>query len=284
EVWRGRLSSDTFDSVRRGVETGFAYKEPELPEMNASRAGLPQRLRIPRALRGRWKEGAPVRGEWFSLAIDDASSADAAADPFDDECRSRDRVRLLLARWGILCRPLLERESPPLSWSGLLPTMRRMELSGELCAGRFFAGINSLQFAAPSIVKELEKAEALRGSSGGVYWMNAADPASPAGLEIEGLDPRIPARLSSNRLYFRGEQLAAVSGKNGREARIYIAPGDPDLAALVELYKIPRARKVSPESKIAVETINGADAAISEYAPVFKTAGFVPDRRKLCYW
>jgi ATP-dependent Lhr-like helicase len=252
--------------------------------LNPSRTGLPLRPRVPAALRNRWKEGAPVRGEWFSLAIDEQITDNAATDPFDEECRNRDRVRLLLSRWGILCRPLLERESPPFTWSGLLPVIRRMELSGELVAGRFFAGINSLQFASPAIARELEKTETICGSCGGIYWMNAADPASPAGLEIERLDSRIPARLVSSRLYFRGEQLIAVTNKNGKEANIFIAPDDPDIAALVELFKIPRTRKVSPESKIAILSVNGEEAARCEYAPVFKNAGFVPDRGKMCYW
>jgi ATP-dependent Lhr-like helicase len=158
--------------------------------------------------------------------------------------------------------------------------MRRMELSGEIVACRFFAGINSLQFASPVIARELETAE----SAEGLYWMNAADPASPAGLNIAGLDPRIPARLPSTRLYFRGGQLIAVTNKNGKEAHIFISPNDSDIVALIELLKIPRARKVHPEKKLSVETINGAEAALSEYAPVFKEAGFVPDRGSLLFW
>jgi len=129
-------------------------------------------------------------------------------------------------------------------------------------------------------VRELENAESFNG----LYWMNAADPASPAGLDIEGLDPRIPGRLPSSRLYFRGETLVAVTGKNGREQRIFIGADDPDIAALIELFKIPRTRKVFPEKKLSVEHINDAEAALSEYAPAFRSAGFVPDRGRLCFW
>ncbi|MCL2479477.1 MAG: hypothetical protein FWF22_08240, partial [Treponema sp.] len=153
EVWKGRLSSDSFEPVRRGIENGFTVKEPETMEP----AGLnnpftSRRAKIPRALRDRWKEGAPVRGEWFSLAADESSGEENA---MDEEYRNRDRIRLLLNRWGILCRPLLEHESPPFTWSGLLPAMRRMELSGELVAGRFFSGINSLQFSSAGTANEL---------------------------------------------------------------------------------------------------------------------------------
>jgi ATP-dependent Lhr-like helicase len=279
EAWWGRLSSDSLEPIRRGIEKGFAVKELENPEQNAAVQTVPlvpRHRRIPRALRDRWRDGAPVRGRWFSIAADNKTSTD----PFDEECRNRDRVRLLLDRWGILCRPLLSASPPPFTWSGLLPAMRRMELSGELVAGRFFSGINSLQFAAPAVLRELENAE----SFDGIYWMNAADPASPAGLDIEGLDPRIPSRLPSTRLYFRGGQLAAVTNKNSKEVQFFISPNDTDIAAIIELLKIPRTRKVLPEKKLSVEAINSAEAVHSEYAPAFQATGFVPDRSKLCFW
>ncbi|GHV94739.1 DEAD/DEAH box helicase [Spirochaetia bacterium] len=285
EVWQGRLSADSLEPLRRALEFGFVPKDDA--EQNAVRElsnapFIPGRQpRLPKALRDRWRTGAPVQGRWFSLATDESSIAHN--DPLEEELLNKDRVRLLLDRWGILCRPLLEHEasSPsPFSWSGLLPTMRRMELAGELIAGRFFAGINSLQFASPAVIQELEKAEAFNG----LYWMNAADPASPAGLEIEGLDPRLCSRLANSRLYFRGAELVAVSSKGGKDTHIFISPDDPDMALLISLLKIPRTRKVLPESKIVVEQINRKSAAASEYAGVFQTAGFVSDRGKLCCW
>jgi ATP-dependent Lhr-like helicase len=198
----------------------------------------------------------------------------------DEEELNRDRIRLLLRRWGILCRPLLEKETQACSWSRLLPAMRRMELAGELTAGRFFAGINSLQFASPRIVKELEEAESFKG----VYWMNAADPASPAGLSIDGLDPRLPARSAAGRLYYRGTELIAVSTKSGKALHIFISPEDPAIKTLIDLLKIPRLRKVHPEKKLAIETINKKAAASGEYTPAFTAAGFTPDRGKLFLW
>jgi ATP-dependent Lhr-like helicase len=155
-----------------------------------------------------------------------------------------------------------------------------MELSGELTAGRFFAGVNSLQFASPSIAAELEQAE----SFGGLYWMNAADPASPAGTEIEGLEYALCARSANNRLYFRGAGLVSISAKNGREMQIFIKADDPDMTRLICLLKIPRTRAVLPEKKITVEKINGQGAAGGDYASVFREQGFVSDRGKLIFW
>jgi ATP-dependent Lhr-like helicase len=291
-AWQGRLSSDSFEPLRRGIQFGFTVKNTETVELPPkSSSGSPRMPRIPRSLRDRWRDGAPVSGRWFSIVLPEAAVENTEQgqwwdNPIDEEGRNRDRVRLLLSRWGILCRPLLEKASSsksdpsPFTWSGLLPTMRRMELSGELVAGRFFAGINSLQFASPSIARDLENAEAVDG----IYWMNAADPASPAGINIEGQDPRIPDRLPSSRLYLRGSQLIAVSNRNGKEQHIFIAPEDPGIPALLDLIKIPRTRKILPDNKIVVDTINNKTAGQSEYARVFQDCGFVSDRDRLCFW
>jgi ATP-dependent Lhr-like helicase len=295
-AWQGKLSSDSLEPLRRGIQFGFTVKNTETADLNIkSSLGSPRMPHIPRSLRDRWRDGAPVSGRWFSIVLNEAFVDDSVQDqwwddPLDEEARNRDRVRLLLARWGILCRPLMEKafsgssasknKSSPFTWSGLLPTMRRMELSGELVAGRFFAGINSLQFASPVITRELEKADAVDG----IYWMNAADPASLAGINIEGLDPRFPDRLLSSRIYFRGSQLIAVSNRNGKEQHIFIAPDDSGIPALIDLIKIPRTRKFFPENKIVVDTINNKTAGQSEYARVFQDFGFVSDRGRLCLW
>jgi ATP-dependent Lhr-like helicase len=223
-------------------------------------------------------------GRWFSLADD----AGGLADPLEEEELNRDRVRLLLNRWGVLARPLLEREVPNLSWHRLLPAIRRLELSGELVAGRFFQGINSLQFASPSIEKELEAADAEQG----IYWMNAIDPASPAGLDIAGLEgnlvpgnlqvPKLPARAAVNRLCFRGPELIALSLRSGRELRIFIDAEDQDILSALAFARIPRSG--SARKKLQIDTVNGASAASSPYAGALKSLGFLPDRGMLILW
>ena len=280
-VWQGFLSADSWEPVRRGIERGFVPQDlgtALLEHAAGSFAGLPgvRRRPLPRALRDRWKAGPPVPGRWFSLLSDDAG----LRDPLEEEELNRDRVRLLLARWGVLCRPLLEREAGPFSWSRLLPAMRRLELAGELTAGRFFAGINSLQFASPSIPVEMEEAEACRG----IYGMNAADPASPAGLDIAGLDPRFPVRLAASRLCFRGAELAAATGRNGKTLTVFIPPDDPELQAVLEFAAFPRTRQVQPLRKVRIETINEKPAAASPYADILRSLGFLPDRGNLVLW
>jgi ATP-dependent Lhr-like helicase len=282
EVWKGLLSADTFEPVRRGIANGFVPKALRQAPPSDEAAGYPPpwgRRRVPRALRNRWKAGPPVLGAWFSLApsLDLPEDAAPTEDSLDDETLNRDRVRLLAQRWGVLARPLLEREEPALSWGRLLPTIRRLELAGALVAGRFFSGVDSLQFARPGIERELETAEA----ASGVYWRNALDPASPAGLGVSGLDQRLPSRTAASRLCFRGPELVAVSTRNGRDLRVFIPPDDRDIA---ETLGFLAAGRSGGGKKILVETINGVSAAHSDYAGALKALGFLPDRSSLTLW
>jgi hypothetical protein len=114
--------------------------------------------------------------------------------------------------------------------------------------------------------------------------MNAADPASPAGWNIAGLDPRLPARNSSARLCFRGRELAAVSTRGGRELELYAEPGDPDIGRILAFLPLPRTRACHPVKKIALETINGKAATESPHAPLLLEMGFIADRGKLFLW
>jgi ATP-dependent Lhr-like helicase len=299
EVWRGKLSADTWEPVRRGIAAGFRHEtertSADSPLQNRPFT-YPRRTphrRIPQALRARKWNAVPLAGNWFSLVpnyadmsvfssmLTDEQSADSySSDALDEEELNLDRIRILLERWGLLCRPLLEREDPCLSWKKLLPQIRRLELAGELIAGRFFDGINSLQFAPPRIVQELEEAEAAEG----IYWMNAADPASLSGLAIEGLDPRLPSRLASSRVCLHGTELLAVSGRGCRELNIFLPPDDPRITAALAFVKIPGTRSAKPLEKARIETVNGVSAAMSEYREALKTLGFVSDRGSMVLW
>ncbi|MDR1446693.1 MAG: DEAD/DEAH box helicase [Treponema sp.] len=289
EVWNGRLSSGTWEALRKGIEQGFrAESSEEIPAVskgftNPAFGRVGRERRIPAALRRRWQNGSPLPGTWFSL---DTDSLGEDSDPAYEDRLNRERVRELLKRYGIIARPLLEYESPLLSWSNLLPAIRRMELAGEIIAGRFVSGIESLQFALPSIIRDLDEAQ--DASFMDIYWMNAADPASPAGLKINFDDPdyreNLPSRLPGSRLCFRGNKIAAVSKRNGKELEIFTGPDDPDIIKILAFIKIPHSRSIRPEKKILIETINGQSAALSPYKAALKSMNFLQDRGKLILW
>jgi ATP-dependent Lhr-like helicase len=65
-------------------------------------------------------------------------------------------ARLLLVRWGVVCREVLERE-PAVRWSEVAPVYARMELSGDVRRGEFLEGFGPIQYAAPETVEDLRE-------------------------------------------------------------------------------------------------------------------------------
>jgi ATP-dependent Lhr-like helicase len=183
-----------------------------------------------------------------------------------------ERARILVRRWGIIARPLLERESPALGWQALLPALKRLELRGELVEGRFIEGLESMQFAPPGIERELEAA----GDETGSYWFNACDPVNTG--ELTAGDS--PARLPSTRLLYCGTGQAAVAQKNGKELLVRLPAADARLPALLKTL----TRGLAVKGRLTTETVNGLPAARSPFRVALEGAGFVADRNGMTLW
>ena len=173
---------------------------------------------------------------------------------------------MLLDRYGVLFRELVHRELPALRWSRVFRSLRLLELSGEVVAGRFFAGVHGLQFASHTTLRRLSDglAEDL------VWWVNATDPASPCGLRLEGLDPDLPRRLPGNHVVFHGRHLVLVSERKGRRLSIRVAPHHPRIGDYLEPLRQQLTRSVRPRNAVAVETVNDEPAAGSPYRGVLQ--------------
>jgi ATP-dependent helicase Lhr and Lhr-like helicase len=118
-VWHGHLTNDTFLALRRAVAERF-----KLPD-HASRERKPMRpWGRRRTGLGDRKEGRFFPGYWHLL-----SAPEFPDDLLGNEERKKERIRILLGRYGILFRELLQRELPALSWPNLFRSLRIMELS-----------------------------------------------------------------------------------------------------------------------------------------------------------
>jgi len=280
-AWKGLVTCDAFSPVRRGLATGFRAEEP-------AREGS-RRTRF-----NRWQAERPGAGFWY-LVPSPAEERDA----LDEEELARDRVRLVLRRYGVVFRELLENELPLLRWSRLFRSLRMMEFSGEVVSGRFFDGVSGLQFALPSIVEELAAAQAgepgpekpgpeksgpeKSGPEEPVWWINAADPASLCGVDIPALKAVLPSRLSSTHVVFHGSEVVAVSRRRGREVELRVPPDAPRLLEYLAFVKALTGRDARPLNAVHVQTINGELAPASPYKARFLEAGFVEDFKRLTY-
>jgi ATP-dependent Lhr-like helicase len=99
-----------------------------------------------------------------------------------------------------------------------------------------------------------------------VWWVNAADPASPCGLGLEGLG-ELPRRIAGNRLVFHGHRLVVIAERRGRSLEIRVGPDHPELPSYLGFLKVLATRVVRPVRAIIVETVNGEPAASGPFRP-----------------
>ena len=120
-------------------------------------------------------------------------------------------AQVLLRRYGVVFRKLLERESGLPSWRELLYVYRRMEARGELRGGRFVSGFAGEQFALPDAVSQLRAIRNQPGH-GDLVAISAADPLNLTGLITAG--QRIPTQTNHRLLYRDGVPIASSAGNN----------------------------------------------------------------------
>jgi ATP-dependent helicase Lhr and Lhr-like helicase len=193
-VAKGLVTSDSFTGLR-------ALLTP-----SDRRRSLPGGRRR----RSRAVFGMESAGRWAGLGR--AAPAAAAPDASAGNLRqaAEEVAPVLLRRYGVVFRRLLEREGILPPWRDLLRACRRLEARGEIRGGRFVAGFAGDQFALPDAVGLLRS---VRRRPGGVTLVSvsAADPLNLVGILTPG--SRVPA-VPANRVLFRDGTPVAV-----REAR-----------------------------------------------------------------
>lgn len=262
-AWLGRVGNDHFRVVRNGVMNRFRSESAVDPSGGAAARRRPgfSRWQATRAMNGRWFL-LPQTAEWDAL---------------DRQEIVKDRVRQLLLRYGVVFRELLANEGPELRWGAVFPTLRLLELSGEIVGGPFFQGIEGLQFALPAVAEQLPHGLPQQE----VFWLNAADPASLCGLGPEALRSALPHRLPTTHLIYHGERLVLVSQRLGADLSIRVQPDDPALPSYLALFDRLLERECQPPTRIRVETVNDTPVFQSPYKAIMQESGFEADYRYL---
>ena len=105
---------------------------------------------------------------------------------------------VLLKRYGVVFRKVLERETALPPWRELLYAYRRMEARGEIRGGRFVDGFSGEQFALPEAVAMLRRQRDDDRNFPAII-ISATDPLNLIGIILPG--ERIPA-LHTNQILF----------------------------------------------------------------------------------
>ena len=193
---------------------------------------------------GRWSLLNRVGQTFLSVSPGNQSGRDKTStvrDSATDAQAAEEIARILLKRYGVVFKRLLEREGIALPWRVLLRVYHRLEARGEIRGGRFVGGISGEQFALPEAVGMLRAIRRARtgavdfgfrsptfiesapgslavgtppaqtSSSDSLESMisvSAADPLNLVGIITPG--GRITAFTSNRILYYNGEPVAVL--------------------------------------------------------------------------
>jgi ATP-dependent Lhr-like helicase len=181
-------------------------------------------------------------GRWSLLGAPRAEQVDVEA-----------TARQLLARYGVVFRDLVARESCLPPWRDLAAALRRLEARGEVRGGRFVSGFVGEQFALAEAVDELRAARHPRGGDPGrddhrllsgsgpdIAKVAATDPLNLVGVLSPG--PRVPAVIGNAVLFVDGIAVASLEsgevvlraplppGARIEDDLTYVAPPRPVMA------------------------------------------------------
>ena len=152
-------------------------------------------------------------GRWSILqrSLNDSRSSSTQR-AFDPEA-SEEVAWVLLKRYGVVFKRLLEREGMSIPWRLLLRVYHRLEARGEIRGGRFVAGISGEQFALPDAVGML-RAIRRQGAQDSMISVSAADPLNLVGVITPG--NRVSSHTSNRVLYQDGVPVAALESGDTR--------------------------------------------------------------------
>jgi ATP-dependent Lhr-like helicase len=178
----GIASADGFDQLR-GMMDPRRKAAAQTPASLAKRAAA-------RTTAGRWSLLCETQSPQVEIRVGSADErraqllADQIAVAKRTDAALESAARMLLCRYGVLFRDLLERESNAPKWRDLLNILRRLEARGEIRGGRFVSGSSGEQFALPEAVESLR--EARKQDSPHEITVAAADPMNLAGIVVPG--------------------------------------------------------------------------------------------------
>jgi ATP-dependent Lhr-like helicase len=217
-VAAGLVTADGYDSLR-------ALVDPRRKSANVTSfrmRGVNQRARN---TAGRWSLLAPPAPQVPLADSREAKEQSAIAAAQQREQETESAALVLLWRYGIVFRDLLERETTMPRWRELLGMLRRFEARGIVRGGRFVSGFQGEQFALPQAVESLRESRKQEIETT-VVTIAAADPANLADIVVPGDRP--PATAGRTVQFHGGHFVSDLS-----VTRAEIAPSllQPALAA-----------------------------------------------------
>jgi ATP-dependent Lhr-like helicase len=295
--------------MRSSLEAQLAALRPDQPRRMTRFGWRDARRRAREAAFAKTQTRAPRTGFVGRWSL--VHRASLLGKALTEDERALRQTRQLLARWGIVTRTSLERESPLLRWEAIYPVLARLEMRGEVRRGYFVQGLPGLQFALPEVVEQVRavnaEANAERSDDMPIVVLSAVDPAqlfggglwqgsqastvdgtgNPSGAGGALRFARVPTSAVASS---RGEPVAAMEDGGASVTAVDDHPQlVPALRALAswwmaraagtEAGPIPlaayRATGTSAYHRVKVEHWQGQPVLDSPGVPILEAAGFV---------
>ncbi len=261
----GGFQGDLLEGLWGLVLSGLVTNDTTLPlrsrfKIGDASGGRTARFRTRRALppgsQGRWSVLPTVRA--------------------NETERRAALATILLERWGVVTREVVEAEGVAGGFSYVYPVLRAMEDAGRVRRGYFVAGLGAAQFSRPGVEERL-RAVRDEPDEGPSMVLAATDPANPYGAALgwpEG-HARLARAPGASVVLHRGELLGYLS--RGGETLVTFAPGDA-AARAARFTVLAEALAVDARGARGVRhltRVDGVDASRSPAAPHLVEAGFV---------
>ena len=249
EIWQGQLTSNGITAIDKALSMKFKLSSSAGDKVTNIQPSGGRRRHASGHLHARRIRGLTQGWPGLWKLVDTSTVQEDALTRMEQD---KERVRLLLDRYGIVCREIINQESSAFTWSGLFRCMRLMELSGELIGGLFIEGFSGPQFTTESALRKLSSE-----FNPGDFWISALDPISPCGLrlqdkQVEGASV-LPQRRRGNFLVYGGGKLVLVAEKNASKLTFYVSENDPKLEGCYLFLQ----HLLNTRGRIPLEEING---------------------------
>ncbi|MFM7540738.1 MAG: hypothetical protein ACKO9Z_13870, partial [Planctomycetota bacterium] len=265
-LWRGvaagLVSNDRLETCR----TGPPKPHERMPEM------IPAHKRVRIALREGFAKTNQKRGEgrWFLLPYGKPSPEDSAINA----------AKILLRRYGIVCRDLAMQCPMLPPWRNILEVLDRLELSGEIRRGYFVEGFQGAQFALPEALASLQDAACAVPSKSPLVAIHSLDPANlygsgaPLDLPLIEGGKRSFQRRAGNWIVLKGGLPLILVEKDG--SKITMLPNARHEERVEAIRNLSKAMLAAGKGKWTIESVDDEPACRS-HRPLLEESGFVSD-------
>jgi ATP-dependent Lhr-like helicase len=265
---RSLVTNDRFEPMRPGSQAALQSLDQAALERRAggSLRRAPRRPLL-QAPEGRWSR--------LELGSDDTEAGLLAW------------AAVLLGRYGVLTREILNFEPWAPAWSDLVRLLGRAEWRGEIRRGYFVEGLSGVQYATDEAATELVRLSADSEHSDPLVWVAASDPAnlygSGAPFDIELLDggsARLPRLPGHSLVLRRGRPVLIIESFGKRLTSVPWASQTDIESSLKFLLNL-----TGPGRRILkLETYNAIPVATSAIASCLSALGFVRDFPGMAYY